>query len=320
MTAEQDQTAPASKPVSEPAGKPVGKSAAKPVSKPAGRPVSEPAGKPAAKPVSKPAGTTARDGAGRQTFRSPLAVLIWWVWVLFAIANLIDLAVQGRDHLSVVAAFILVLVTGVVYAAAQRPRIIAADDGLTIVNPVREHRARWASVAGIDSTDLVRVRCEWPLDGGGDEADAPATGKRVIHSWAVQTARRRQFTAQVRAERRAARRPGTGPRSAAGPGGTFGAFAEAGGDATPAGVGDVAHVVAALRARVAQEHAANPGQRAEPPVTTWYWPALAAILVPALALVIAILVLPGSRQEPYAAVLRGQLAVTGRRRVGRPRP
>uniref|UniRef100_UPI002608B276 PH domain-containing protein n=1 Tax=Trebonia sp. TaxID=2767075 RepID=UPI002608B276 len=244
-----------------------------------------------------------------QTFRSPLAVLIWWVWVLFAIANLIDLAVQGRDHLSVVAAFILVLVTGVVYAAAQRPRIIAADDGLTIVNPLREHRARWASVAGIDSTDLVRVRCEWPLDSArdeadeADEADAPATGKRVIHSWAVQTARRRQFTAQVRAERRAVRRPGTGTgtRSAAGPGGTFGAFAEAGGDATPAGVGDVAYVVAALRARVAQEHAANPGQRAEPPVTTWYWPAFAAILVPALALVIAILVLPAGRtRRPYA--------------------
>ncbi len=39
-----------------------------------------------------------------QTFRSPTAAVIWVVWLLFAVANWIDLAVQGRDHLSVVAA------------------------------------------------------------------------------------------------------------------------------------------------------------------------------------------------------------------------
>ena len=48
-----------------------------------------------------------------QTFRSPTAVMIWWVWLLFLVANLIDIAVQGRDHASVVAAAILLLATGV---------------------------------------------------------------------------------------------------------------------------------------------------------------------------------------------------------------
>ena len=77
----------------------------------------------------------------RQVFRSPAARAIWWLWTLFAVANLIDLAVQGHDHLSAVAACTLLLVTGIVYTTAQRPRIIADADGVTIVNPLREHRA-----------------------------------------------------------------------------------------------------------------------------------------------------------------------------------
>jgi hypothetical protein len=238
----------------------------------------------------------------RQTFRSPFAVAIWWIWVLFAVGNLIDLAVQGRDHLSVVAAFILVLVTGVMYTAAQRPRIIADDDGLTLANPLRDHRIGWAAITAVEATELLRVRCEWPLDGGQDEA---GTGKRAIYSWAVHSSRRRQVTAQLRAER-----PRIRPRSAAnaGSGGSYGAPAEA---ADPPVLGDAGPVVAALSARAEQAQAAIPRPRARPPVSTWYWPALAAIAIPALALVVAIL------------ALRGQFAVAvGRRdgrRVGRPR-
>ncbi len=108
-----------------------------------------------------------KDQDGRQVFRSVGAVVVWWLWLLFAVGNLIDLAVQGRDHLSLVAAFILLFATGIVYITALRPRIIADDDGLTIANPVRDHRVGWAAVAGADPTDLLRVRCEWP-DGDGD--------------------------------------------------------------------------------------------------------------------------------------------------------
>ena len=81
---------------------------------------------------------------GPQTFRSPTAVIIWWVWLLFAAANLVDLAVQGRDHVSLVAAAILVLATGVAYVTAQRPRVIADSAGVTVVNPLRDHHIGWA--------------------------------------------------------------------------------------------------------------------------------------------------------------------------------
>jgi hypothetical protein len=207
-----------------------------------------------------------------QTFRSPIAVAIWWVWIAFAVGNLIDLAVQGRDHLSVVAAFILLLVSGVVYVTAHRPRIVAGSGELRIVNPLREHRVVWAAVAGFDSTDLVRVRCEWPA------------GTRVIYSWAVHSSRRRQITAELRAERQSRRR-GVG----AGAGSSFGSFGTPPERPPAPTAADAAHVVATLTALAEQAKAAAPEQRAAPPVSTWYWPAFAAIIVPALAVAIAVL-------------------------------
>jgi len=155
----------------------------------------------------------ARPVGGPQTFRSPTAVAIWWVWLVFAAANWIDLAVQGRDKESVVAAAILLLVTGVAYVTAQRPRIIADDAGVTIRNPLRDHRVGWARVTKIDLADLLRVHCD--PDQGQAEGLAPVGNKgkkgkdgknaTVISAWAVHYSRRRQFTAEGKANRAAAR-------------------------------------------------------------------------------------------------------------------
>jgi hypothetical protein len=144
---------------------------------------------------SVPVGRKKRAGVtgGPQTFRSPTAVVIWWVWVLFAVANLVDLAVQGRDHLSLVAAAILLLATGVAYVTAQRPRIIADSSGLTVVNPLRDHHIGWAGVTKVDLADLLRVHCE-------------AQGRdKIIYSWAVHYSRRRKLIAESRARRQTAR-------------------------------------------------------------------------------------------------------------------
>jgi hypothetical protein len=211
----------------------------------------------------------ARAAAASAAFRSPFAVLIWWVWLLFALGNLADLAVQGRDHFSVVAAFILVLVTGVVYVTAQRPRIIADDDGLTIVNPVRQHRIGWAAVTAVEATDLIRVRCEW---GAGEGQDEVRRRNRVIYSWAVGSSRRRQATAGMRD-------PRARPR----------ASREAGAPAGDLVMGDVGPVVSALGAYAERARAIAPRPPARPPVSTWYWPAVAAIVIPALALLVAVL-------------------------------
>ena len=143
-------------------------------------------------PVGRKKRAEAADGP--QVFRSPTAIIIWWVWVLFAVANLADLAVQGRDRVSLVAAAILVLVTGIAYVTAQRPRIIADTAGVTVVNPLRDHHIGWAGVTRVDVADLLRVHCRR----GPDDT-------KVVYSWAVHYSRRRKLAAEARARRTAAR-------------------------------------------------------------------------------------------------------------------
>ncbi len=133
---------------------------------------------------------------GPQTFRSPTAVVVWWVWLLFAAANLIDLAVQGRDYVSLVSAAILVLATGVAYVTAQRPRIVADGAGITVVNPLRDHHVGWAGVTKVDLADLLRVHCRG--EPGQDR-------EKIIHAWAVHYSRRRKLATETRVRRQAAR-------------------------------------------------------------------------------------------------------------------
>jgi hypothetical protein len=221
---------------------------------------------------------TAADAAAREVFRSPAAAAIWWLWVLFAVGNLVDLAVQGRDHLSLVAAFILLFVTGVVYVTARRPRVIADAAGLTIVNPVGDHRVGWTAVAAADTTELLRVRCEWP--------DGDRTARRAIYAWAVPSSRRRQVAAEMRAKRGSRRGvPGFG---GTGRQGGFGMPPTQVPAPAPIGV-DADRVVATITARAEQARLDAPGTPATAPVSTWNWPAIAAVVIPGLALLITAL-------------------------------
>ncbi len=163
-----------------------------------------------------------------QTFRSPTALVVWVVWLLFAVGNWVDLAVQGRDKTSVVAAAILLLGTGIAYVTAQRPRVIVDDAGVTIKNPVRDHAISWAAVTDVDLADLLRVHCTLDPAQTQDPGDGRADGKRqdrrkrkVISAWAIHYSRRRQLSAETKARRSAARTAG-GARPS-----LFGGFATA---------------------------------------------------------------------------------------------
>ena len=265
------------------------------------------------------------------TFRSPTAVVIWVLVLLFVVGNLIDLAVQGRDHLSAVAAAALVLGAGVAYVTAQRPRIIADDAGVTVRNPLRDHRIGWAGVAEIDLADLLRVHCAW----GGPPGAAPADREhhKIINAWAIQHSRRRQYAAEVRA-RRPARRSAMGfPGGFGGRGLPYGTPAP-GREPPSATEAEAERIVKLLQARATAAHAqaawansaaeppaagtaaaetaaagtaaagtepaaetsaasttalAEPGWT-EPLASTWSRPAIAALVIPALILLIVILV------------------------------
>lgn len=279
---------------------------------------------------SVPAEDTRRVGAGGgpKKFRSPTAVIIWWIWLLFAVGNLVDLAVQGRDHTSLVAAAILVLATGVAYVTALRPRIIADDAGITVRNPLRDYHIGWAWVTKINLADLLRVHCDWSSQAGA----APGTKQytKVISSWAVHYSRRRQLAAEARARRPNARLGtrrsfglatyGGNPESGAGHGTGYGrapdpvpaAEAEAekivkvlseyataaraetiwaGGTADISGAGQAGRTAGddAADGPQALQHVREPGWL-EPLTAAWSRSALAALIIPALILLVAWLV------------------------------
>ncbi len=240
-----------------------------------------------------------------QVFRSPTAVVVWVVWLLFAVGNWIDLAARGRDHASAVAAAILLLATGAAYVTAQRPRIIAGKTGVTIRNPLRDHRIGWAGVAKVDLADLLRVHCRWvgPADAPGQSGGGEH--RKVISAWAVHYSRRRQLVAEARA-RRAARSPGLRRSSLGLPSGRpYGGAASGPGGSTPEAEAEKIVRVLSERAAAAKAEAvwaasaaASPagGTTAldaadwpggsEPPTSTWSGRAIAALIIPALILLL----------------------------------
>ena len=228
---------------------------------------------------------------GPQTFRSVTAAVIWWVWVVFAVGNLADLAVQGRDHLSAVAAAILLLLTGVAYVTALRPRMIVADEGIVVRNPLRDHRIRWRAVSNVDLGDLLRVHCQ------NDKKE------KVISVWAVHYSRRRQMTSDLRA-RRAAASDVRGARSIRGAGTSFGVpaahSAEAGAiriaqllnerAAAAAASGGIAGAGAGGIVGAGGAAGGRGGHLADGLASSWSWRAVAALGIPALILLIVALV------------------------------
>jgi hypothetical protein len=251
-----------------------------------------------------------------QTFRSPTALVVWVVWLLFAAANWVDLAVQGRDHVSAVAAALLLLATGFAYVTAQRPRIIADDAGITVRNPLHDHRIGWAGVTKVDLVDLLRVHCDWA-------PGAPGKHTKVISSWAVHYSRRRQLSAEAKMRRGPRPRRSSFGASARGPGLPYGGgMLDGGTTSLPASTAEAEaeKIVRLLSARATAAQAetvwatgtvqiagapaadaapATPAGTAaamlgptgwlEPLKTTWSGKALAAILIPALILLIVCL-------------------------------
>jgi hypothetical protein len=126
-----------------------------------------------------------------EVFRSAGSLILSWAWFVVAGIILVDLAVQGRDHVAAVTAAAVLVVTGIVYACAYRPKIVADSAGISLINPVRDHRVPWAAVVNVDVVNAVRVHC----------APAPGAAKgEVLYSWAVQSSPRSARRVAMRRE------------------------------------------------------------------------------------------------------------------------
>jgi hypothetical protein len=218
-------------------------------------------------------------------FRLAPPVILWWVWLAFVVANIADFAIQGAPGSSarfvIVVAGILATVTGLAYALALRPRVIADHVGLAIVNPFRDHRVPWSAIQTVDTGDWVRVHYALHADAPG--AQTSAAGKS-ISCWALYV---------PAGTKRKTARP---PRPSL-PGGLGEETGQAGGPRLPeeakylASLSPAKAIAARLDARAAK---AKVHARAEPtgaeqtcPLTVrWAWPPLVAVTAPALALLV----------------------------------
>ena len=209
-----------------------------------------------------------QDPAGdREVFRSAGSLILWWVWVVFAALAVIDLIVQGSGHSAVVMAVLVAAITGLVYGCAFRPRIVADAGGITVENPLRDHRVPRGTVEKVDAVHAVRVHC----------APAPGAGKgQIVNSWAVQSSPRAARAAEYRS-RRQAQRLGR----AAGYG-RYPAEAQEALRRSPAEA-----TARQLDERAKRERAE--GAAGGPPQARWAWAAIAVMAVPLVALAVVVL-------------------------------
>jgi hypothetical protein len=90
-----------------------------------------------------------------RVFRSGGVRFAGWVWMVFAALNLADLIWRGRDLESLVAAAVLLFGSGIAYAVAIRPRIVADDEAVRFHNLLRDVRLPWESVERFEGGDAV---------------------------------------------------------------------------------------------------------------------------------------------------------------------
>jgi Bacterial PH domain len=223
-------------------------------------------------------------------------MVLWWVWLVFAAANIADFAIQGTSaRFTVVISAVLATITGVIYALAFRPRVIAGQAGLVIVNPFRDHQVPWAAVQAVDSGDWVRVHYA-AAPGAPSSADAKA-----ITCWALYVSartKRRAARAALPPPRRRSRRPVTlvpwlpNPPSYQGSGGSAdtGRLPEEAKYLTSLPAAKAIAVSLDTRARKERTRAKSAPSAPPDPVTArWAWLSLAAVTLPALALLIILL-------------------------------
>jgi hypothetical protein len=246
----------------------------------------------------------------RETLRLAPPVIFWWVWVVFVAVNVTDYAVQGLPsaRFGAVLAAGLLLGTGMAFTLALRPKVVTADDGITVVNPYRTHFVPWRRVTFVDTGEWVQVHyAPGPEGTGGGRGFAAAPGaegssaaSQTVHCWGLYVS--------VRARRKIASGPPRPRRQSRSLGYALGRGwgarldgdvpAAAPGYASSARLPEEARYLASLPpakamavrldSRAERERARRDDGGDPPPATAaWSWPALGAVALPA-ALLLAV--------------------------------
>jgi Bacterial PH domain len=236
-----------------------------------------------------------------ETFRLGPPVVFWWVWLAFVALNVIDYAVQGLPsaHFGAVLGAVLLLVTGLAYTLALRPRVHAGGDGITVVNPYRTHFVPWRRVTAVDTGEWVDVHYEPAADAVTPSSGTPSSARSAtLHCWALYVSSRARRRIAVGPPRprdqlpRGLRSRFRGGASAPSPGPAAGRSrlpeeARYLASLPPAKAMAVRLDGQAARKRASADNSINPSAGVEPGTAAWSWLALAAVVLPALLLIAA---------------------------------
>jgi hypothetical protein len=188
-----------------------------------------------------------------RVFRSGGIRFAGWVWMVFAVLNLADLAWRGRDIASLVAAAVLLFGCGIAYSVALRPRIVADAEAVRFHNLLRDVRLPWGSVDRFEGGDAVYAH----------------VGEQRFRAFVLQTSPRARAKSEMRARREDKKLPE--------------AVADymRGRTATDFTVEQLREIAEQNR-----KEGAEPGGV----TVTWSWPALLAFAVPGLLAAVTIVV------------------------------
>lgn len=198
--------------------------------------------------------------------------VLGWLWMAFALYNVVDILRHPWDRASAYAGSILLLVTGIVYVIALRPRLRADPEHVLIRNPLRDIDIPWGAVAAVDARDTVRVE----------------TGQKHYHSWVGHVPNRRR--AQFNRSKLRARAAELSADLSADPGGRD---TQTQTDARSAveRMSQAEFMVERLRNLADRFGPASRDAGHTTASARWSWPAVAALAVPAL-LIVASAVVP----------------------------
>ncbi|GII03493.1 PH domain-containing protein [Planobispora takensis] len=120
----------------------------------------------------------------RQVFRSKLALILGWVWMVFAALSAADLIIRYSGPSSMVAAAVLGVLTALVYITCLRPAVILTEESLRVRNPFRTVSVPWADVDDVVVSHAITIT---------------AAG-RVVRCWTPQTTARERAAATRRGQ------------------------------------------------------------------------------------------------------------------------
>ncbi|GAB3461722.1 hypothetical protein GCM10027570_47740 [Streptomonospora sediminis] len=119
---------------------------------------------------------------------SPMSRVLGWGWVAVVALLLVDLVLNGDGASSMFAGAVLLFTVGGAYVLWLRPRVVPTDEGVRLVNPLRETFVPWSVFTWADVTDVLRVHA----------------GDRVYRSWPLRETKRAKVRENLR-------RAGDGP-------------------------------------------------------------------------------------------------------------